>query len=732
MNDELAEGRIYATFEKYGELLDIQKILLSLDPSEEPSAEEDRGEDVLLRKLSEILNEYQEQAYLLDPFIEELVTPVVEKLKNHAKASVTSPDGAISGTRVGRIALLLYNYIKFRGYKTITRFFPHEIADLSIALDYVLLLNGNTRGSSQDPSQWSLRYVVLLWLSLICMIPFDLEQFDDRDNIGDTSAKLESLGKSFLSNAGLERDGASILLSRLYMRKDTSAKLLAFLKWSIHTAQCQSDPFSSIGMLQVLCELTKSGSAEKIQAHVILLLDVAVAIKDNATLMANTVVRKLRTKLVSRVVLRRLPAVISAARIKGRALSSRVDPTTESLSRPEDDDFDVPEETESVLEELFEALQDKDTIVRWSAAKGIARISERLPAEFAQQVLDTIIGLFSIHSIAAATIYDMPSIAESTWHGTCLACAEMARRGLVADEKLPELVDWLCKALYFDIRKGAHSVGSNVRDAASYVLWSLARAQSPSALAPHAQNLAQRLVAVSLFDREIHIRRAASATFQEYVGRTSLFPHGIDVLRKTDFYAVGVRRNAFLVAAPEVAEHDDYQSSLIDHLLTITLRHWDPTMRQLGAQSLRAICELDLPHLGPSSAERAAQLLKGSDTGDIHGALLTLTELATAYRDSGPGQDLHAERRKIFAHWSDVPLNIVQSPRHELVTAAACCLIANSISPEEIQLTEGPTPNWRRIVDFGLKSKSAVVQEAAATAMASVSKLVDCSAVVQR
>lgn len=55
MNDELAEGRIYATFEKYGELLDIQKILLSLDPSEEPSAEEDRGEDVLLRKLSEIV-----------------------------------------------------------------------------------------------------------------------------------------------------------------------------------------------------------------------------------------------------------------------------------------------------------------------------------------------------------------------------------------------------------------------------------------------------------------------------------------------------------------------------------------------------------------------------------------------------------------------------------------------------------------------------------------------------
>jgi tubulin-specific chaperone D len=124
--------------------------------------------------------------------------------------------------------------------------------------------------------------------------------------------------------------------------------------------------------------------------------------------------------------------------------------------------------------------------------------------------------------------------------------------------------------LYFDLRKGAHSIGSNVRDAASYALWALARSQNHSALIPHANNLAQRLATVALYDREIHIRRAASAAFQEHVGRTvsqtlvlltwisllslqNLFPHGIDVLGKTDFYAVSIRRNAFLVAAPQVA-----------------------------------------------------------------------------------------------------------------------------------------------------------------------------------
>ncbi len=76
----------------------------------------------------------------------------------------------------------------------------------------------------------------------------------------------------------------------------------------------------------------------------------------------------------------------------------------------------------------------------------MARIASALPADFADQVLSTVMGLFSLHSIAAATIYDMPAVAESTWHGACLACAEMARRGLVRPELLSELVDWLSKA----------------------------------------------------------------------------------------------------------------------------------------------------------------------------------------------------------------------------------------------------------------------------------------------
>ena len=56
----------------------------------------------------------------------------------------------------------------------------------------------------------------------------------------------------------------------------------------------------------------------------------------------------------------------------------------------------------------------QDTIVRYSSAKAVARIAERLPHEFAEQVLDQILQLFTIHSIGAASLYDMPAIAEGT------------------------------------------------------------------------------------------------------------------------------------------------------------------------------------------------------------------------------------------------------------------------------------------------------------------------------
>ena len=73
---------------------------------------------------------------------------------------------------------------------------------------------------------------------------------------------------------------------------------------------------------------------------------------------------------------------------------------------------------------------------------------------------------------------------------------------------------------------------------------------------------------------------------------------------------------------------------MLQHLTQVTLRHWDDAMRRLGSRSLRKICELNLLSLGPEVMKDCARLLHSVDTTDIHGDLLSLSELACAFEYS--------------------------------------------------------------------------------------------------
>jgi tubulin-specific chaperone D len=75
------------------------------------------------------------------------------------------------------------------------------------------------------------------------------------------------------------------------------------------------------------------------------------------------------------------------------------------------------------------------------------------------------------------------------------------------------------KALTFELKKGTHSLGSNVRDSACYFFWAVARAYEPNVIEKFSSELSYRLICVSLTDREVSVRRAASAAFQEHAGR---------------------------------------------------------------------------------------------------------------------------------------------------------------------------------------------------------------------
>ena len=68
---------------------------------------------------------------------------------------------------------------------------------------------------------------------------------------------------------------------------------------------------------------------------------------------------------------------------------------TKDVEEEEEEETAMAEEIEDVIDLLLSGLKDADTIVRWSAAKGIGRITGRLPSmELADEVVKFVMDLF--------------------------------------------------------------------------------------------------------------------------------------------------------------------------------------------------------------------------------------------------------------------------------------------------------------------------------------------------
>lgn len=71
---------------------------------------------------------------------------------------------------------------------------------------------------------------------------------------------------------------------------------------------------------------------------------------------------------------------------------------------------------------------------------------------YVDQVVDNILGFYTMHSMDDnISMSSIPATAEFPWHGATLACAELARRDLVSDLRLPDVISWTCKVNKFSI-----------------------------------------------------------------------------------------------------------------------------------------------------------------------------------------------------------------------------------------------------------------------------------------
>ncbi|XP_063077112.1 tubulin-specific chaperone D [Engraulis encrasicolus] len=674
-----------------------------------------------------IMDAYLEQPHLLDPHLEWMVNMLLDYIRSEK----TPP-------------LLLHLEFKFlniiskvRGYKIFMQLLPHEVADMQPVLDLLC------RQDPQDSETWETRYMLLLWLSMTCLIPFDLSRLDGnlnsdpgqvRESIMD---RILAVAKSYLTVSDKSRDAAAVLVSKFVTRPDVKQKRLGdFLDWSLsviaQTSHLTMEGNIILdGALQSLAQLFKHGKRDDLLPYASTVLQCL----DKKCLgeSGQAKLRKLCVKLVQRLGLTFLKPRVARWRYQRGSRSLALNLAQSTSSTPavattpddsvQDEDYDIPEEVENVIEQLLVGLKDKDTIVRWSAAKGIGRVTGRLPKELADEVVGSVLDCFSFQET------------DNAWHGGCLALAELGRRGLLLPSRLPDVVPLILKALTYDEKRGACSVGSNVRDAACYVCWAFARAYEPVELKPFVDQIASALVITALFDRNVNCRRAASAAFQENVGRQGTFPHGIDILTAADYFAVGHLSNCYHSISVYVASFSEYTQPMIDHLVAMKINHWDGAIRELATKALHNLTPQVPDYMANTVLPQLLPMANGMDMHTRHGAILACAEITHALyklssQDNKPVTELLSPEsveglRGIHQKLADKKQ--YRGFGGELMRPAVCVLI-EKMSLSKMPFKGDPViEGWQWLIDDSLKSLHLFssgakqgIKEAAVSALASL------------
>jgi hypothetical protein len=156
--------------------------LLYLKGVESDSRLENFPFGMLHTRVNQILQKYHEQPALLDKTSKFLVVEIMEVTKkvchrymeSYNYALKTKTDTPVFPAHTCELLKILNILIGIRGADRVTRHFPHEPQDFE-PLIFVLTSQIENKGFP-----WEANYVLLNWLSLILLMPFDLAILDSK------------------------------------------------------------------------------------------------------------------------------------------------------------------------------------------------------------------------------------------------------------------------------------------------------------------------------------------------------------------------------------------------------------------------------------------------------------------------------------------------------------------------------------------------------------------------
>ncbi len=421
--------------------------------------------DSALVDLRGIFDKYLEMPSLLDKHVETMVNKLATAARELMDDTKILTRQHFWSSSLPRHLSALYALSKVRGRKRIRKLLPHRVEDVHAILRTLQGLHEMSRNEGETslgestveglPQLWESIYVLWNWMAILSLVPFKVTVVIDIEAIDE----LVDLAKHYLSEAGPTREMASGCLASWISRPDLeTTHLEAFQGWSdqvlkeyLHDSR---DIILTMGILQTLVTIIKTSTSDRDSLLRLVTPLGPTMMLITATKPNNLLLRKYLIKWWSRVATLYMPPRVTAWRYQrgSRSLKDNVLRTTKSLNNtgetmkkstfnhhkaPEEYElFLVPDQVEDALGEIISGLTDSSTIVRWSAAKGVGRVTERLPAICSDDVLDAILELFGDRE------------KDNDWHGACLAMAELARRGLLLPHRLHEVVPRIVEAVH--------------------------------------------------------------------------------------------------------------------------------------------------------------------------------------------------------------------------------------------------------------------------------------------
>ncbi|POS86627.1 hypothetical protein EPUL_002991 [Erysiphe pulchra] len=676
-----------------------------------------RVRDRDLTKLLNIIDTFQELPQLLDPHLQNFISVLTDSLL----ANLRSPPTFFSKNNVlllvptcTAVCKLLYRFCKVRGEKVIVRFMSTEVKHIELlisALEERISKQNDTNAVGVENWQinkdtiscWEETYCLLLWLSQLILAPFDLASISSdiphliQSEVKGLTLPVDSpkiairivpLAIHCLFLPGKEKDAAKSLLARFALRKDMQCNCTTtvLIKWSLSQLQPDSQVVTHqyLGVLSFLSGvLSLSIGTKDMERHIFAIFEKVQQLSSSSdkqlkALNDNAVARKLIIKILRSV------ALISFQRLQEQLCFQMI---------------------ESVIGYMLEAVSDSATPIRLAASKALSIITLKLTDEMSDEVIQCILSELNenLMWVETSRFYrpnyameesmrqylelpaelsnenftsnanktkwvevekvrnlDLSRVNALVWHGIMMTLSYLVYKRSIKSSNLSSAISALRLGLLFEQRSTTgNSVGTFVRDAACFGIWSLARRYTTTELqnvvikkennllhlneVPKStlQILALDLLTSATLDPAGNIRRGASAALQELIGRhPNTIEKGIELVQIVDYHNIALRIRAIEVVALDASSlSDQYETAILENLYGwLGIRNSDKSVRQVVATVIGKLIWAKQSRAGQLHSESLIfrmidrivseiLLLKPRQADERHGLILTFNEI---------------------------------------------------------------------------------------------------------